>query len=254
MARTAVLLAVLAAVAGALAGCATTAPDRPNVSATIVLEGAPTAYDVGIYVASTRGYDEAEGVRLLIRAAATPATGLRRLRAGSATFAVLDVHDLAIARERGDDVVGVMAISQLPAAARARAALRAHGRAVLAKRLDFDRAPPYPELVLATTGQTLREQPSVPRAAVAAIARGYAEELDDPEVALALELARVSPRRAAALKAQLPRIEPSFLGVGDEVGAFDRAALAQWARWEARVGIGARPPSIDAMFPPLPGR
>jgi ABC-type nitrate/sulfonate/bicarbonate transport system substrate-binding protein len=254
MARTAALLAVLATSAGALTGCGTTAPDRPNVAATLVLDGAPSAAHVGIYVASERGYDEAEGVLLHIRPGATAATGLRRLRSGSATFAVLDIHDLAIAREHGDDVVAVMPILQLPWAARAEAALRAHGRIALAQRLDLDRAPQYPELVLATTGETLREQPSVARAAIAAIRRGYAEELQDPDVALALELARVSPRRAAALKAQLTLLEPGFLGVGDEVGVFDRGLLTRWGRWEARVGIVAKPPNITAMFPRLPKR
>ena len=110
----AALLSVSAATVGALAGCGTTAPDRPNVSATLVLAGAPSAVDVGIYVAAARGYDDAEGVGLRIRPATTPATGVRRLRSGSATFAVLDIHDLAIARARGDDLVGVMAILQLP--------------------------------------------------------------------------------------------------------------------------------------------
>src|SRR6478735_764645 len=105
MARTAALLALLATVAAGLTGCGETGVDRPNVSATLILDGAPSAADVGIYVAS-----------------------------GSATFAVLDIHDLAIAREHGDDVVAVMAIVQLPSATRARAVLRAHSRVALAKR------------------------------------------------------------------------------------------------------------------------
>jgi ABC-type nitrate/sulfonate/bicarbonate transport system substrate-binding protein len=40
--------------------------------------------------------------------------GLRRLLDGRAQFAVLDIHDLARARERGRDVVGVMALVQRP--------------------------------------------------------------------------------------------------------------------------------------------
>jgi len=253
MARPA-LLAVLAAVAVALAGCGSTGVDRPNVSATLVLDGAPSAGDVGIYVAAARGYDDAEGVRLQIRAGATAASGVRRLRSGSATFAVLDIHDLAIARERGDDVVGVMAISQLPSVSRARAALRAYGRFAQARSLDFGDAPSYPELVLAMKGRILREQPAVARAAIAAITRGYEEELQDPEAALQLELARVSPRREAALRAELPRVEAGFVGRGGEVGVLDRRELRRWAAWAKRAGIVRRAPSIDEMFPPLPSR
>src|SRR6476660_9144580 len=101
MARTAALVAALVAVSGALAGCGTTGNDRPDTTAVTVLDGQPSAAHVGIYVAASRGYDDAEGVGLRIRAAATPNTGLRRLRSGSATFALLDIHDLAVARERG---------------------------------------------------------------------------------------------------------------------------------------------------------
>ena len=100
MVRTAALLAVLVAGSAALTGCGTASVDRPNVSATLVLDGAPSAVDVGIYVAAARGYDDAEGVPLKIRAGTTSETGLLRLRSGSATFAVLDIHDLALARER----------------------------------------------------------------------------------------------------------------------------------------------------------
>lgn len=254
MACTTPRLAVLAAIAVALAGCGKAGVDRPNVAATLVLDGAPSAAAVGIYVATGRGYDDAEGVQLRIRPGATAATGLRRLRSGSATFAVLDIHDLAIARERGDDVVAVMPILSQPLAARARSALRAQGRFALARRIDLRKAPSYPELVLATTGRTLRDEPAVARAAVAAITRGYEEELQDPEAALQLQIARVSPQREAALRAELPRVEAGFTGPGGDVGVFDRPTLRRWALWEARVGIVGRPPNVTAMFPPLPKR
>ena len=35
---------------------------------------------------------------------------------GRADFAILDIHDLAIARERGQDIVGIMAIVERPLA------------------------------------------------------------------------------------------------------------------------------------------
>jgi NitT/TauT family transport system substrate-binding protein/putative hydroxymethylpyrimidine transport system substrate-binding protein len=253
MTRTAALVAVLVAVSSVLAGCGTTGEDRPNTTGIVVLDGPPSAAHVGIYVAAARGYDDAEGIGLRIRSGANPKTGLRRLRSGSATLAVVDIHELALARERGEDVVGVMPILQLPSPSRARAALRANGSA-LARSLDLRRAPLYPELVLATTGRTLRERPSVARAAVAAIVRGYREELRDPEAALALELERVSPRRAAALQAELPRLEGAFVGSAGEVGRFDRLALRRWARWAKDAGIVRRAPDVDTLFPLLPKR
>ena len=42
---------------------------------------------------------------------------VRLLAAGRADFAVLDIHDLALARERGRDLVGVLALVQRPLAA-----------------------------------------------------------------------------------------------------------------------------------------
>jgi putative hydroxymethylpyrimidine transport system substrate-binding protein len=42
---------------------------------------------------------------------------VKLLLSGRAQFAVLDIHDLAIARQRGRDVVGVMALVQRPLAA-----------------------------------------------------------------------------------------------------------------------------------------
>lgn len=254
MARIAALVAALAAISGVLAGCGTTGEDRPNTTALLVLDGPPSAAHVGIYVAAARGYDDAEGVGLRVRAGATRQTGLRRLRSGSATFAIADIHDLAIARARGSDVIGVMAILQLPSPPRARAALRGHGRFMLARQIDFARAPLYPELVLAVRRSTLRDRPAVIRAAIAAIRRGYEEELRDPEAALELELERISPRRAPALRAELPRIEAGFTGAGGRVGALDRRTLRRWAAWERRVGIVETRPDVDAMFPPVPKR
>ena len=42
---------------------------------------------------------------------------IKLLETGRATLAILDIHDLAIARERGADIVGIMAIVERPLAA-----------------------------------------------------------------------------------------------------------------------------------------
>jgi putative hydroxymethylpyrimidine transport system substrate-binding protein len=108
------LLLVLAA----LAGCGgTTGVDRPNESATLLLDFTPNAVHAGIYVASARGFDAAEGVTLEIRKPSASTDALKLLQGGRADMAILDVHDLGLARERGRDVVGVYAIVQRPLAA-----------------------------------------------------------------------------------------------------------------------------------------
>ena len=114
MARPLALLAL--AVALAAGGCSH-GEDRPNAAATIVLAGPASAVDAGIDLAIARDFDGAEGVALHARGPAGRGDGLRRLLDGRAQFAVLDIHDLARARARGRDVVGVMAVVQRPLAA-----------------------------------------------------------------------------------------------------------------------------------------
>ena len=54
---------------------------------------------------------------LTIRKPGAATDALSLLETGRADFAVLDIHDLALAREKGHDLVGVMAIVQRPLAA-----------------------------------------------------------------------------------------------------------------------------------------
>jgi ABC-type nitrate/sulfonate/bicarbonate transport system substrate-binding protein len=53
----------LALLALLISGCGgVTGGDRPNEDATLLLDFAPNAVHAGIYLATERGYDEAEGV------------------------------------------------------------------------------------------------------------------------------------------------------------------------------------------------
>ena len=115
--RIAPVLACLIATAIGLAGCGRAGEDRPNAAATIVLDGRPSAVDAGIELALVRDFDGAEGVTLSVRPPTSAGDGLRRLLGGRAQFAILDIHDLALARQRGRDVVGVMAVVQRPLSA-----------------------------------------------------------------------------------------------------------------------------------------
>jgi ABC-type nitrate/sulfonate/bicarbonate transport system substrate-binding protein len=71
----------------------------------------------GIYSAIARGYDRREGVRLHVIVPSASTDSIELLETGKVNFAILDIHDLAIARERGEDIVGVMAMVQRPLAA-----------------------------------------------------------------------------------------------------------------------------------------
>jgi ABC-type nitrate/sulfonate/bicarbonate transport system substrate-binding protein len=110
-------LAALAAVA-ILCGCGSNSgTDRPDQDATLLLDFTPNAVHAGIYVATSREFDDAEGVRLEVRAPSASTDALKLLQAGRADMAILDIHDLGLARQEGHDLVGVMAVVQRPLAA-----------------------------------------------------------------------------------------------------------------------------------------
>lgn len=117
MSRVRLLTALLLAVV-ALAGCGADGSARaPNTDATVLLDFQPNAVHSGIYTAVSRGYDTALGVTLRVRVPTDSTDAVKLLASRTADFAVLDIHDLAIARERGRDLVGVMALVQTPLAA-----------------------------------------------------------------------------------------------------------------------------------------
>jgi putative hydroxymethylpyrimidine transport system substrate-binding protein len=63
-----------------------------------------------------RGYDRDAGVRLRVREPSSSSDAVKLLAAGKTDFAVLDIHDLGLAREKGADLVGVFALVQRPLA------------------------------------------------------------------------------------------------------------------------------------------
>jgi putative hydroxymethylpyrimidine transport system substrate-binding protein len=118
-----VALAILAVLVATAAACgdddaapsATTA--EPPLDATLLLDFAPNAVHSGIYAATQRGLDRKEGIDLRVQAPTASTDSVRLLLGGRAQLAILDIHDLAIARAKGRDLVGVMAIVQRPLAA-----------------------------------------------------------------------------------------------------------------------------------------
>jgi putative hydroxymethylpyrimidine transport system substrate-binding protein len=115
MRRAALLFLVCACLA--LAGCGGETPASDQGDATLLLDFTPNAVHAGIYLATERAYDEAEGVHLQVRAPGSSTDALKLLQAGRTDLAVLDIHDLGLARQHGRDVVGVMALVQQPLAA-----------------------------------------------------------------------------------------------------------------------------------------
>lgn len=117
MARVAALLAAVLA-AAALAGCGEggAEPGAPS-EATLVLDFQPNAVHSGIYSALHDGAYSDRGLELTVREPSASTDAPKLLEAGRADFAILDIHDLAIAREKGFDLVAIAPIVQRPLAA-----------------------------------------------------------------------------------------------------------------------------------------
>jgi putative hydroxymethylpyrimidine transport system substrate-binding protein len=315
MRRTVALLAAVLALAG-LAGCGEDGaePGAPK-GATLVLDFVPNAVHSGIYSAVARGYYRDEGIDLKVQPPGESTDAPKLLGAGKVEFAILDIHDLGIARERGIDLVGVMPIVQRPLAAviargdgevRRPRDLEGHqvgvtglpsDEAVVDSEVEADGgdpskvkrvtigftavpslasgkvdaatgfwngegvalerqgvpirifkvnqfgAPPYPELVLATSRKTLEDDPELVDAVVAATRRGYEFVGENPEGALH-ELLSSNPEleraeQEAQLRALMPILEPR---------PFDEKVLEEWAAWDLRRGLLEEPLEVEEAF------
>jgi NitT/TauT family transport system substrate-binding protein/putative hydroxymethylpyrimidine transport system substrate-binding protein len=85
-------------------------------SASLVLDFTPNAVHAGIYSAIARGFDRRNHVRLHVIVPSASTDSIKLLAADRVDFAVLDIHDLAIARAHGANVVGIMALVERPLA------------------------------------------------------------------------------------------------------------------------------------------
>jgi putative hydroxymethylpyrimidine transport system substrate-binding protein len=109
------LAAVLATLA--LWACGDGAEPGAPRGAVLVLDFQPNAAHAGIYAALDEGIYSEQGVDLEVREPSASTDAPKLLEAGRAEFAILDIHDLALAREAEFDVVGVAPIVQRPLAA-----------------------------------------------------------------------------------------------------------------------------------------
>lgn len=315
MRRAAALLAVAALLAG-IAGCGgdDAEPGAPKGVA-LVLDFAPNAVHAGIYAAQRRGFYRDEGIELALREPGESTDAPKLLEAGRVDLAILDIHDLGLARERGMDLVGVMPVVQRPLAAllarrdgpvrrpadlegrtvgvtglpsdealvdsevaadggdpaRVRRvtigfnavsalaagkidaatgfwnaegiALRRRGVPIRTFKIDRYGAPPYPELVIAASRQTVEGDAETVDAVVAATRRGYELAFERPGEALDELLAAVPSLARADQAAQLRALRADL-----RPAPFDAAVLREWARWDLEHGLLERPIDVEAAF------
>ena len=112
-----VLLLVLASVAAGCGGSESKEAANPGRGVTLALDFQPNAVHAGVFTAMDRGLDRKEDLSLRVRTPAASTDSLKLLTSGRADFSIVDIHDLGLARQRGQDVVGVGAIVQRPLAA-----------------------------------------------------------------------------------------------------------------------------------------
>jgi NitT/TauT family transport system substrate-binding protein/putative hydroxymethylpyrimidine transport system substrate-binding protein len=111
----ALLAAALVAVGVTACGGGGAEPGAPK-GATLILDFQPNAVHSGIYAAQAEDEFKDAGIDLHIQEPSSTADSAKLLETGRADFAILDINDFGIARERGLDLVAIAAIVQRPLA------------------------------------------------------------------------------------------------------------------------------------------
>ncbi|CAB4892021.1 unannotated protein [freshwater metagenome] len=99
------------------AGATPATSTQATTSLNLTLDFAPNAVHTGLYVAQERGLFSKAGLAVRIRVPGSGADGAKLLSAGRTDLAIMDIHDVALARQEGADLVAVGAIVQRPLAA-----------------------------------------------------------------------------------------------------------------------------------------
>ena len=122
MRRTLATLGVIAAATGLAACGSSSSPHRSAggsaapQNASLVLDFTPNAIHVGIYTALARHFDTAAHMHLHVVVPGASTDAISELETGKVDFAILDIHDLAIARAKHQDIRGILPIVEEPLA------------------------------------------------------------------------------------------------------------------------------------------
>ncbi|MGZ4202990.1 MAG: ABC transporter substrate-binding protein [Thermoleophilaceae bacterium] len=111
------LTAVIALIALAVAGCGGSSGKSSPEPVRLALDFTPNAVHAGIYAAVSKGLDKKQGVHLIVRAPSASTDSLTLLATGRADLSIVDIHDLGLAREKGEDLVGLGELVTHPLAA-----------------------------------------------------------------------------------------------------------------------------------------
>ncbi len=118
MKRGLAIAAALAALLLALAGCGekqdTIQPSAATRSLSLMLDYLPNPDHVGLYEALADGEFRRAGLGVTVRTPSDPAAPLKLLEAGKVDLAISYEPELLIARDKGEQLVSVAAISQVP--------------------------------------------------------------------------------------------------------------------------------------------
>ena len=313
------MVAVLAACGQAEPGSDVTTTGSPAAAerpepVVLSLDFVPNAVHSPIFQAVRQGHDRANGVAIDIQRPAGGPDALKLVASGRVDIGVLDIHDLAIAREQGTDLVAIGALIDRPLAAliaqpgierprdlegrtvgvsglpsdpafleaivehdggdiaRVRTvtigfsavsrilsgrvdavpafwnvegvALRERGMDVNAFRVEDYGAPRYPEVVLITGRDTLRDDRRLLERTLDAIEAGRRETLADPEAAAEVIAEAGETRDTRLVRAQLDAVSGAFA----EDLRLDRSRLEQWADFDERIGIVSDRPDVARAF------
>ena len=111
---------------------------------TLALDFTPNAVHAPLYGAVRNGLDREHGVRLEIREPGSGPDAVKLVATGKVDLGVLDIHDLALARERGTDLVGIAALVRRPLAALVAQADVPRPRALEGRRVGVSGLPSDP--------------------------------------------------------------------------------------------------------------
>src|SRR3954469_24180475 len=100
----------------AVAACGGSEAGQP-ARVVLALDFTPNAVHAPLYEAVENGRDRARGIRLEIREPGSGPDSVKLVASGRVDLGVLDIQDLALAREQGTDLVGIAALVRRPLAA-----------------------------------------------------------------------------------------------------------------------------------------